>query len=380
MHACRAANETVDATAMQPTEGAALTEPRGLPDQSATATADGDATATAPTNTSVTTVVAAAMATAKEVAYMAATTKADTAAATACHEGQTDPGVGTDTGTGERRRWLGHKQAWFARRAPTAGSAADPAAGPAADPGRPHAPSAQAECASAPAASATSATASHLREAMADVAAVDAADSSLSGGIAGPDVERTVDAKADAVLDEASDAAAGAAAAQSNQLVRAKLTVEQGSLELGSLELGSVELGSVGQGSLELGSVGQGSSTASALAVGAEKGRVQISRQLLTLARSAAWVSAMHALLAAAAAVWASEALFVLVLGIGQRIRLMGLNAITQGRRFRGYLPTAQKQAQNWVVSVPQTADDFKESFNYRLNLAGLQMEQAMAM
>ena len=60
-----------------------------------------------------------------------------------------------------------------------------------------------------------------------------------------------------------------------------------------------------------------------------------------------------HALLTAAALVWTAEAAFVVCIGLAQRLRLrllwLAARTTEQGRRFRRYMPTAQRQAQAWL-------------------------------
>ena len=94
----------------------------------------------------------------------------------------------------------------------------------------------------------------------------------------------------------------------------------------------------------------------------------QTHRELSLLMRRASSLSLVHGALAACSAVWALEAFFLLLVCLGQRLRLLTLRLFTR----------AAPAAQDWVSSLPRNTEEATAQFNYQLNLIGLQTEQWM--
>ena len=97
--------------------------------------------------------------------------------------------------------------------------------------------------------------------------------------------------------------------------------------------------------------------------------------ELRQLALGGAKQAAVHAALSAAAAAWAAEAAFLVLLALAQRARLLAIAAYAsvRERAARG-VPAAQ----SWFANLPRSTEDVTSSMNYQLNLIGLQTEQWM--
>ena len=97
--------------------------------------------------------------------------------------------------------------------------------------------------------------------------------------------------------------------------------------------------------------------------------------ELGKLSLRAARLAAVHALLCAAAAVWAAEVGFLVALALAQRARLLVIQAATatfvSGQRFR-------PAASGFVASLPRSRSEFGQAVSYRLAIVGLQVEQLM--
>ena len=72
--------------------------------------------------------------------------------------------------------------------------------------------------------------------------------------------------------------------------------------------------------------------------------------------------------LAACTAVWAMEAAFLLLVCLGQRLRLLLMRFFTR----------AAPATKEWAMSLPRNTEEATAQFNYQLNLIGLQTEQWM--
>jgi hypothetical protein len=96
------------------------------------------------------------------------------------------------------------------------------------------------------------------------------------------------------------------------------------------------------------------------------------SLELVGLMRQAAMQSALHTLLALAAALWALEAAFLLSLALGQRAQL-ALAAAVSAARERAVPATRQV-----LSDLPRSTEEAAQQVNYQLNLIGLQAEQWM--
>ena len=89
---------------------------------------------------------------------------------------------------------------------------------------------------------------------------------------------------------------------------------------------------------------------------------------LIKLANVATRQAAAYALLAAAAGAWAAEAAFLVLLAIGQRLRLLAIASYVRGKAWMIYT----------IENLPRSTEDVTSSVNYQLNLIGLQAEQWM--
>ena len=76
----------------------------------------------------------------------------------------------------------------------------------------------------------------------------------------------------------------------------------------------------------------------------------------------------MQGALAACTAVWAMEAAFLLLVCLGQRLRLLLMRFFTR----------AAPATKEWAMSLPRNTEEATAQFNYQLNLIGLQTEQWM--
>jgi hypothetical protein len=96
-----------------------------------------------------------------------------------------------------------------------------------------------------------------------------------------------------------------------------------------------------------------------------------VDAELGKLSLRAARLAAVHALLCAAAAVWAAEVGFLVALALAQRARLLVIQAATatfvSGQRFR-------PAASGFVASLPRSRSEFGQAVSYRLAIVGLQV------
>ena len=96
-----------------------------------------------------------------------------------------------------------------------------------------------------------------------------------------------------------------------------------------------------------------------------------VDAELGKLSLRAARLAAVHALLCAAAAVWAAEVGFLVALALAQRARLLVIQAATatfvSGQRFR-------PAASGFVASLPRSRGELGQAVSYRLAIVGLQV------
>ena len=97
--------------------------------------------------------------------------------------------------------------------------------------------------------------------------------------------------------------------------------------------------------------------------------------ELRLLTRRAATQAVAHVLLALAATLWASEAAFVCLLALTQRLRLLVLLVLS---RMRQKVARAEPSMKEMLSSLPRTTEELTTQVNYQLNLIGLQTEQWM--
>jgi hypothetical protein len=97
--------------------------------------------------------------------------------------------------------------------------------------------------------------------------------------------------------------------------------------------------------------------------------------ELRLLTRRAATQAVAHVLLALAATLWASEAAFVCLLALTQRLRLLVLLVLN---RMRQKVARAEPSMKEMLSSLPRTTEELTTQVNYQLNLIGLQTEQWM--
>ena len=97
--------------------------------------------------------------------------------------------------------------------------------------------------------------------------------------------------------------------------------------------------------------------------------------ELRLLTRRAATQAGAHVLLALAATLWASEAAFVCLLALTQRLRLLVLLVLS---RMRQKVARAEPSMKEMLSSLPRTTEELTTQVNYQLTLIGLQTEQWM--